>query len=809
MIAGSCGPVKVPAEHTCNGIGDKRCHNDINAEDGCPHNFALYVVANDFDVDAAVSARERTTYARAQHCMTDERGRPIAAYLEYSPTRFNDLFSAAAGAGAAAGEAEAALHYAKRVLLHELGHVLGFSRTLFAPEEKEIIDGCDANARAQPALATPFCNRTDTPRVVEAKKERDSAENGVWRLTTSLATEAAKAHFGCDTLGGVELEGNGGALTSNPSSFLEARVFRGAVMAPEAAQAASDDASCLSNKKKHNCAWAEEVAAVTASAAGEAERRLKASGMRDKQSMIDLATSVASAVRATCAQQVPAAFVRNYKPPFWNGDGPAEPDDNQDIAKPRRCDAIAAARHAAAAFAATVTRGDDYGNLIEAVIRVVETVFSGKVEAYDLAKLAVDEVVRVACFELFGASKTEGAQATYCDSATPLPYSSLFQFRFSPRDVSGMLRREQVARMSDGVESIADGNAFNPIVAEAEAEAADNAAIAAAKRASLGHADAKGAATEGAPGASAPGESAKPAKKTARSISRKHARLSQWGLKESFDFGHGSAGLTQPLQKLGMFTLRTALDEACVVCQGVIERGQVVKVLPCGHPFHKDCVDGWLTKNEIDAFTATSRPPDCPTCKKSLISFVPALREYRSACGAFHWRALRTALLFVWGMLCAAVITCFATKFDKVEAKNWIFLGVMSWAAAALVLEPLRALCTLLWARWIAPLPSTNLEQEDEQGVAESAADKQRRIKERKALQAEMRKLPYGGDIMVAMKKQDRDAIRKIMTMRNKMQGYDKDAEKKRKAREQHDAQREASAKKALERRKKEKAAMR
>ena len=69
----------------------------------------------------------------------------------------------------------------------------------------------------------------------------------------------------------------------------------------------------------------------------------------------------------------------------------------------------------------------------------------------------------------------------------------------------------------------------------------------------------------------------------------------------------------------------------------------------------------------------------------------------------------------------------------------------------------------------------------------------------------------YGGNVQEAMKKQDRDAIRQIMTLRNKIQGYDKAAEKAKEAEARKKkladdkASRERSAK---ERKEKEKAAM-
>ena len=168
----------------------------------------------------------------------------------------------------------------------------------------------------------------------------------------------------------------------------------------------------------------------------------------------------------------------------------------------------------------------------------------------------------------------------------------------------------------------------------------------------------------------------------------------QIGLTESFDFGQGADGLPEALPKLGMFRLTSALDEACVVCQGIIARGHIVKVLPCGHPFHKDCVDGWLTKNEIDAFTATSRPPDCPTCKKSLISFIPALREYRTVGISRHWNLPKSLLLLLWILACSAVMSVYCVKFDAQEMTNWSTLSSYGIVVSATLIEPVRALLT-------------------------------------------------------------------------------------------------------------------
>lgn len=51
----------------------------------------------------------------------------------------------------------------------------------------------------------------------------------------------------------------------------------------------------------------------------------------------------------------------------------------------------------------------------------------------------------------------------------------------------------------------------------------------------------------------------------------------------------------------------TILDEpTCVICQS---DGLVFKTLPCGHHFHRGCVQQWLRKN-----------PTCPLCRAPTFS---------------------------------------------------------------------------------------------------------------------------------------------------------------------------------------------
>ncbi|KAL4147711.1 hypothetical protein PRNP1_001396 [Phytophthora ramorum] len=48
-------------------------------------------------------------------------------------------------------------------------------------------------------------------------------------------------------------------------------------------------------------------------------------------------------------------------------------------------------------------------------------------------------------------------------------------------------------------------------------------------------------------------------------------------------------------------------DACCCICLNDYEATQSLRVLPCGHHFHKDCVDEWLLVNST-----------CPTCRKSI-----------------------------------------------------------------------------------------------------------------------------------------------------------------------------------------------
>ncbi|KAG1706732.1 hypothetical protein DVH05_027585 [Phytophthora capsici] len=52
-------------------------------------------------------------------------------------------------------------------------------------------------------------------------------------------------------------------------------------------------------------------------------------------------------------------------------------------------------------------------------------------------------------------------------------------------------------------------------------------------------------------------------------------------------------------------------DACCCICLNDYEASQSLRVLPCAHHFHKECVDEWLLVNST-----------CPTCRKSIFDAV-------------------------------------------------------------------------------------------------------------------------------------------------------------------------------------------
>jgi hypothetical protein len=47
--------------------------------------------------------------------------------------------------------------------------------------------------------------------------------------------------------------------------------------------------------------------------------------------------------------------------------------------------------------------------------------------------------------------------------------------------------------------------------------------------------------------------------------------------------------------------------EECAICLGVVESGESVYDVPCGHIFHEQCLEEWLNSNA-----------NCPACRYNI-----------------------------------------------------------------------------------------------------------------------------------------------------------------------------------------------
>lgn len=87
---------------------------------------------------------------------------------------------------------------------------------------------------------------------------------------------------------------------------------------------------------------------------------------------------------------------------------------------------------------------------------------------------------------------------------------------------------------------------------------------------------------------------------------------------ENKSFGGGGFGMDfwkLPLPRFGerqnclnCSTTGFLMNESCSVCLAELEEGDLLRVLPCSHHFHRECIDHWL----LHSSTA------CPACKCDL-----------------------------------------------------------------------------------------------------------------------------------------------------------------------------------------------
>lgn len=58
--------------------------------------------------------------------------------------------------------------------------------------------------------------------------------------------------------------------------------------------------------------------------------------------------------------------------------------------------------------------------------------------------------------------------------------------------------------------------------------------------------------------------------------------------------------------------------ESCSICVEDYGSGDCLRILPCGHRFHLECIDRWFLSS-----TDYSRPASCPMCNAEILSDPP------------------------------------------------------------------------------------------------------------------------------------------------------------------------------------------
>jgi hypothetical protein len=144
-----------------------------------------------------------STLAWCGYCRTDQFGRPVAAHMNFGPAALNAK----------------PYKYVYATALHELMHGLGFTSGRFQKllnDAGRVFSGTSRITLGSPADGTKSVFVISSPRVVRA----------------------ARAHYGCDSLEGLELEDTG-SDGAGIGSHWETRVMTGEVMAPQIASDAS------------------------------------------------------------------------------------------------------------------------------------------------------------------------------------------------------------------------------------------------------------------------------------------------------------------------------------------------------------------------------------------------------------------------------------------------------------------------------------------------------------------------------------------------------------------------------------------
>ena len=73
--------------------------------------------------------------------------------------------------------------------------------------------------------------------------------------------------------------------------------------------------------------------------------------------------------------------------------------------------------------------------------------------------------------------------------------------------------------------------------------------------------------------------------------------------KDNVTTGHSTEDINVTIRKLKSITLDDGNRDKCNICQEYVEKNTEI---PCGHPFHKNCLIKWFK---------LSKKQECPTCR--------------------------------------------------------------------------------------------------------------------------------------------------------------------------------------------------
>eukprot|EP00656_Telonema_subtile_P051828 TRINITY_DN7072_c0_g3_i5.p1 TRINITY_DN7072_c0_g3~~TRINITY_DN7072_c0_g3_i5.p1 ORF type:complete len:1087 (+),score=149.88 TRINITY_DN7072_c0_g3_i5:225-3485(+) len=182
--------------------------------------FLLYVTSQ------AVGSCSANVLAFASSCSTDQYDRPVVGYANFCP-------QAIPADADLPVKGTTAYDTVLATALHEIVHAMGFAVTKYAFFRDHANGGAPSTARdSDSGLPTGGSGSVFSTSVYMPSTDVlfSATERGgtVWKLKTPTVLAKARAHFGCATLDGVEVENQGGPGTE--ASHWEKRLFNNEFM---------------------------------------------------------------------------------------------------------------------------------------------------------------------------------------------------------------------------------------------------------------------------------------------------------------------------------------------------------------------------------------------------------------------------------------------------------------------------------------------------------------------------------------------------------------------------------------------------